>query len=571
MRVFSCALVLLSACTSAPAETPQAANPYETLRAAYAARDAAMAASAYAPDAQLIYEYDATETYSGTAEIQSSFAALFEQIAPEDRMDLNFRIAESTEAGTEIRERGIYRLRIGGDFSSYGRFETLRDAGTGRFKADTGTNATLEAFEDLPGDVMFAADIEDLDRTYYGALAGRYMLDDGCTLVVTQSVVRLFVRNTCTQDWRGLYRVSGREWRSGATVLTDAMAVTYRFEGAEGAAPALLSITGAGSTMIASRADTYVREDITFTSADGTRLAGDLYRPAAPAGAATVLIHGSGPQDRNGFASIMAVLADALAANGHTVLTFDKRGAGASGGDGDRAGFGVLASDVAAAMDRVAAEPGVDSARIGVAGSSQAGWVAAKLIEQGASPAYVYLLGAAGTALTVPEQNLYNTQVRMRCSGLAEPDIALALSQQSAFFDFVTGKTDGAALDRITREARAVPALADWLFPASEEIDFTAGNWFTTLELGFDPLPVWRSYPGDARFVFAEHDDSTPTELAAARLADIAGPGKSVQVSVLEDAQHLGLKAGGLCDAELGTSTGFSAGLFPLLVPAGSP
>ena len=575
MKWLVAGLILLSACASRASAPAERANPYETLRTAYAARDARLAASAYTPGAVLVYDYGTRETYSGTAAIEASFAALFESVSPDDALDLNFRIEQSARSGAEVTDRGVYRLRVGKDFSSYGRFETRREtsqAGAGRFVSDSGTGASIDDFEALPGDVMLAPDEEDLDRAYYGKLAGRYALEDGCSLVVTQSVVRLFVRNTCTQAWRGLYRTSGREWRGGSTVLTETPDVSYVFGGDPVATPTRLTVSAAGGTLTARRADPYSREAISFTAPDGTMLAGDLYRPASPSGSGTVLIHGSGPQDRNGYASIMAVMADALAADGHIVLTFDKRGAGASGGDGERSGFGVLAADVSAGITRLRSEPGIDPARIGVAGSSQAGWVAAKLVESGASPAHVYLLGAAGTALTVPEQNLYNTEVRMRCAGIAEPSIALALRQQSAFFDFVLGKSDGAALDSITAAAARRPELADWLFPASREIDFSAGNWFTTLELDFDPLPVWQNYQGEARFVFAEHDDSTPTARARDRLAALSMSSvPDIEISVLPGSQHLGLSAGGLCDAELGASTGFSGALFDTLEGLGAP
>ena len=148
------------------------------------------------------------------------------------------------------------------------------------------------------------------------------------------------------------------------------------------------------------------------------------------------MIHGSGPQDRDGYASIIAVLADQLASSGRVVLTYDKRGSGGSSGDGTRAGFDQLAADAEAGMMMLSKLKNVDPKRVGLAGSSQAGWVAARAVARGANPADVLLLGAAGAAMSVVEQNLYNTEVRMHCAAISDADVKLALDQQRAFFHF---------------------------------------------------------------------------------------------------------------------------------------
>ena len=395
---------------------PALAEPFSELRAAYVARDANAAAAAYAPDARVVYRYVGAleESYRGTEPIMSSFKALFDQVDAKDRLDLNFR--ETSRDGNRVQ--GVYRLRIGKTQASYGRFDVVLDA-SGKFASDTSTSASREDFEEASGAVMLNSDEETLDRGYYAQLTGRYRLPDGCVLVVTRSVVRLFVRNSCSNDWRGLSRQSGRKWTAGDRVLSDKQITAYSFAPITGSASPSVEVVDAQGAKAALRVPAYVTEDVSFRSADGTMLAGTIYKPSGGVKkrAATIMLHGSGPQDRDGYASIIAVLADELAASGRVVLAFDKRGSGASDGDGDRAGFGVLASDARAAMEYLAKRPEVNPSRIGLAGSGQAGWVAAKAIADGASPADVMLLGAAGAALTVAEQNLYNTEVRMRCQG----------------------------------------------------------------------------------------------------------------------------------------------------------
>jgi dipeptidyl aminopeptidase/acylaminoacyl peptidase len=308
--------------------------------------------------------------------------------------------------------QGYYRLTIGRGLSSYGRFDVMLD-NSGKFASDISTGATRDQYEEATGKVMIAPDDETLDRSYYAQLTGRYRLADGCTLIVTRSVVRLFARNSCTGDWRGLSRQSGRQWTAGDRVISDKMTATYRFAAIAGAASPSVEVVDASGSKVATRTSSYETEDVALKSVDRTTLTGTLYKPSGGARRrpATVMLHGSGPQDRDGYASIIAVLADELAASGCVVLAFDKRESGQSGGDGDRASFSMLAADGRAGMKFLASRPEVDRTLIGFAGSSQAGWVAAKAIADGASPADVFLLSAAGAALTVAEQNLYNTEV----------------------------------------------------------------------------------------------------------------------------------------------------------------
>lgn len=548
--VFAFMAVLASA-------SPAWAEPFAELRAAYAARDAVAAAGAYAPEGQVVYRYDRAreERYRGTKRIASSFKALFDQIDAKDKLDLNFR--ETARVGNRVL--GLYRLRIGKAQASFGHYDVVLSA-SGRFVSDTSTSARRGDFEEAAGPVLLNSDDETLDRNYYAQLTGRYRLADGCTLVVTRSAVRLFVRNSCSNDWRGLSRQSGRIWTAGDRVRSDKQVATYRFAPIRGLASPSVEVSVAQEKHIAVRSAVYQTEDVSFRSSDGTMIAGTIYKPSngEKPRAATVMLHGSGPQDRDGYASIIAVFADEIAASGRVVLAFDKRGSGGSDGDGDRASFGVLAADARAAMEYLAKRTEVDPSRIGLAGSSQAGWVAAKVIADGALPADVLLLGAAGTALTVAEQNLYNTEVRMRCQGIDAPDVRLALEQQKAFFDFLRNPATGRKLDALTAEARSRPALRDWLLPDSSTTDRTAGAWYVVLDPFFDPLPVWQRYPGKVTFLFSEFDDSTPTKVVQARLNSMG-----TKTTTLLGAQHLGLATRNVCKGDLPDVSRFVPGLMP--------
>jgi len=105
-------------------------------------------------------------------------------------------------------------------------------------------------------------------------------------------------------------------------------------------------------------------EDVTFSSTDGVRLKGWLFR-GKPKMAPVVLCHDLG-ESRNAVMNIAIALNQA----GFTVLAFDFRGHGASGGEGSTLGIHEV-RDVLGAVDFVADLPDADtdSRKIGIFGA----------------------------------------------------------------------------------------------------------------------------------------------------------------------------------------------------------
>lgn len=126
---------------------------------------------------------------------------------------------------------------------------------------------------------------------------------------------------------------------------------------------------------IKAQSSSIIIKDIKFES-NGVTLAGTIYIPQV-SHAAVVLVHGSGQAPRMGeFASL-------LADKGISVLTYDKRGVGESGGiyagpevgsnNVDSANLILLADDANAAVDILHQQN--KNIPIGLAGISQAGWI----------------------------------------------------------------------------------------------------------------------------------------------------------------------------------------------------
>jgi alpha-beta hydrolase superfamily lysophospholipase len=173
----------------------------------------------------------------------------------------------------------------------------------------------------------------------------------------------------------------------------------------------------------------YRSEDVTFTSSDGTRLAGTLTIPdgAASHRAAVVLVHGSGPENRNeqiGPNPVFAQLANALSNAGFVVLRYDKRGIGQSGGDARSMTREQLVQDVEAAFRFVRAQAGVDPARVFLLGHSEGGELVPSVAA--ATPGVAGIVLMAPPALPLAQISMEQTLESVPASQRSQTRIAEA-------------------------------------------------------------------------------------------------------------------------------------------------
>lgn len=151
-------------------------------------------------------------------------------------------------------------------------------------------------------------------------------------------------------------------------------------------------------------------EDITFTS-HGARLSGSLVLPESrPIHAAVVFVHGSGKQTRN------MNWAQRFADAGIAALVYDKRGAGQSEGEyeGQQSVSGpnisLLADDAAAALATLSRHPSLKGIPAGLAGISQAGWIAPLAAERSGIAKFLLLWSAP--VCKVSEEDIYSIYTR---------------------------------------------------------------------------------------------------------------------------------------------------------------
>jgi uncharacterized protein len=243
-------------------------------------------------------------------------------------------------------------------------------------------------------------------------------------------------------------------------------------------------------------------------------LAGTLtLPPGAGLHPALVWVHGGGYQDRNYFPDLPALFVHA----GFAVLAYDKRGVAQSGGAvvGDRAddrSISALANDAEAAVRFLAAQPGIDRMRVGLAGHSQGGWIAPLAAMR--EPLARFVVAFAGSSLSQGETDHWS-------------DIA------------------GEGQTRPTQTEDEMEA--DVLRQGSS---------------GYEPLPALRSLRVPSLWLLGRLDYVVPSRLSMRRLQAIGG---DFRIEMFPKANHALVETQTGLTTEMRASDRFAPGLFPVV------
>jgi len=141
---------------------------------------------------------------------------------------------------------------------------------------------------------------------------------------------------------------------------------------------------------------------------NGAVLAATITEPLTPGPhPGIVIVHGSEPGQRIDY----GVWVGLYASLGLTVLTYDKRGNGASTGTypgefPSDANLAIYAADAATVLRFLASWPGVDPKRVGFHGGSQGGWIVPLAIGRHQAPAAFAIL-VSGPAVSVDQQGVW--------------------------------------------------------------------------------------------------------------------------------------------------------------------
>jgi pimeloyl-ACP methyl ester carboxylesterase len=522
-------------------------------------------ANLYTEQAEMLNLYDGENSNSakGEVEIRKYFQNFFQRFkAANQQLQLTFKIIDRKKSGENILDNGFYRLEIltpnKPSFFTFGKFSTILEwkNNTWKFKTDATTNTDFIEYENANVNTIPTRE-ELLYSPFYDELLGDYITEKNEIIVVGRSQSRLYAYFEHTNQYRGLSKVNATTWNLGKTIIDNNVVQTLKFGKDK---IEIYEHKKLISTAI--RKHFYKNEKVSYTNSKGVKLGGMLFIPEKSNGKAIVLVHGSGPQDRNGYASIIRLLADIFAREGITVLTYDKQGVGASEGNYEVQNFTSLAQDALAGITFLKSNKALALTKIGLGGSSQAGWIIAKAIEQSNQVDFALTIGAAGSGIDVVEQNLHNTEVLMKCTGtFSEKQIANAITQQRYFFDFLASSKNASKLDDFTKRIEKDTLIRDWLFPTSTQVNLTNRNqWYTALEVNFNPLSVWKNYRKPVLMTLSEFDDSTPTVVVKSRVDNLKNG--NIKMVVFNNAQHIGLVTDAVCKGDIATLTTFHKDFF---------
>ena len=183
-------------------------------------------------------------------------------------------------------------------------------------------------------------------------------------------------------------------------------------------------------------ASAYVETEKTIGSREWT-LPATLTLPAgARSAAAVVLVHGSGPGDRDstiGSSKPFKDLAAGLASRGIAVLRYDKRTRVHPGKMAGRADFTVqqeVIEDVLDAVKALRTEPGIDPARIFVLGHSLGGMLAPRIWL--ADPAIAGVIVLAGPARPLEEAIVAQSRYLAAADGTTSAEELRAIDEAEA-------------------------------------------------------------------------------------------------------------------------------------------
>lgn len=208
----------------------------------------------------------------------------------------------------------------------------------------------------------------------------------------------------------------------------------------------------------------YVSQEVRFKTPDpGVAPVGTLTYPKSSGSfPAVVLVAGTGAHNRDAGMSLhktLLVLADHLTRQGFAVLRYDKRGVGLTGGERHPGPTtDDYAADALAAVRFLKMQPNIDPRRIGIAGHSEGGIIAAMVAAE--APEDVgFIVMLAGTGLPGQENQSLQGAAFARADGVPEALILLNQKLERGQLEIAASKLGRQeALDAMRTATRVLPA-----------------------------------------------------------------------------------------------------------------
>lgn len=274
---------------------------------------------------------------------------------------------------------------------------------------------------------------------------------------------------------------------------------------------------------------------VQFPSEDGTQLHGRLLLPECEGPHPVVVaVHGSGPVNRYGGTFHTFFLKYGIA-----VLAYDKRGYTSDSEAWREPDLADLSADAAAAVRFAASRPEIDTARIGLFGSSQGGWVVPPAAIM--APETDFQILRVGAALTSAENVLHEIRQEARADGLSGLDLDYVMQLRRELYALSMSGAPIAAADTLVAPYLDEPwyQIAYGDGPISEIWSEFWWGW-SQRNHAVTPVPALREFDGPVLWFLAERDENVPlvSTRAALERAFEAAPGDDHEIVVIEASPH---------------------------------
>jgi len=296
-------------------------------------------------------------------------------------------------------------------------------------------------------------------------------------------------------------------------------------------------VTIHGGTVDAPRIETHSEQEVRFVSKDGTDLAGSLLLPSGKGPhPAVVFAHGSNAQTRNGFNGNIRFIAEAYARSGIAALIFDKRGTGRSKGDWEKANFDLLADDVAAGVGFLKTRDDIRADRIGLTGSSQAGWI--MTLASRRVPDVRFIQMRSSSPMSVREANRSQLVLMMESERFPQSEIQRALDVRDMMDDYAVTGENWEQLEAASKQVENEYWMSQFIggLPAKDSPDHA---WLRKA-FTYDTVAAVRNFKGAWQVTYGASDIvvDVPQAKAWFEKAIRYGRSKDVTIEIVPNADH---------------------------------
>ena len=259
---------------------------------------------------------------------------------------------------------------------------------------------------------------------------------------------------------------------------------------------------------------------------------------------AVVFAHGAGPATHDEPAFV--VHANAFLRQGFAVLSYDKRGSGASTGNLETSDYDDFARDLAAAVKYLRGRKEIVGSKIGLLGRSEGAWVATLAASHDPSIAFVVM--SSGSGVKPYDETLYWTRGALRAKRMPDLRIEQALQVKAAIWDFYRDVSEGKlSKEEATKTLASLRARLSEFSQYQPELpsgimdpDVESREKFTAFAhiMFYDPQPAFRGAQAPLLEIIGDKDEVVEPSSTIAVMQDLAKSGHDVTVKSYPGVGH---------------------------------